>query len=219
MTREEVEQAVNELEAQGLKASVRNVREKIGRGSLTDINRILGDIRRDQEMALQPQHQMPESLRIRADSLVTALWLAMSSEAQRDIVEARAVAHRKVDSAEAALAASLADADELLEELDVSRQQVADLTETLHVERHRCTDLERQLAVAVQRLTDAADNAVRLQETLERLASRRELSGEHPASESQAAMELDNPPSAPPAPRRPSRPPPLPQTAIGCAEI
>ena len=207
---DDVVQSIHILEKAGLNPSIRNIRERIGKGSLTTI----AEHKREYEIANAdtPREALPDAIAKGLMKGAEAYWqeLVEAAEAEiqtvRDGAEAsRLDAERRLESTEAALSEareSVSDSslriDQLQSELATANEQRVALEGQLSVQQAenqglatRVADLEAQLAksdderVAVlERLNEASGNSERLSERLENNATR------HAAKQAASSKEL-----------------------------
>lgn len=207
---DDVVESIHILEKAGLNASIRNIRERIGKGSLTTI----AEHKREYEIANAdtPREALPDAIAKGLMKGAEAYWqeLVEAAEAEihavRDGAEAsRLDAERRLESTEAALSEareSVSDSslriDQLQSELATANEQRVALEGQLSEQQAenqglatRVADLEAQLAksdderVAVlERLNEASGNSERLSERLENNATR------HAAEQAALSKEL-----------------------------
>lgn len=195
---DDVVESIHILEKAGLNASIRNIRERIGKGSLTTI----AEHKREYEIANAdtPREALPDAIAKGLMKGAEAYWqeLVEAADAEIQAVHDAAEANRldaeqRLESTEAALAEaseSLSDSslriDQLQSELAAANEQRVALEGQLSDQRAenkalatRVEDLKAELAkrdeerVAVlERLNEASGNVERLSERLDNNATR-----------------------------------------------
>lgn len=171
-----VSQAYDELVALNLAPSIRKIRERIGHGSMGDINRLLNQVKEERTVEAAAAAALPDHIAQRAERFMLQLWAVLRAESEEQVKLATAAAEKKVQEAEQTLDGTLAEADQMQLEIDRLKVRVEELQSELQFERTLLVDRNRDLAVAEGRLVDHARRAAVLQRSLD-LA----LSGDKPA--------------------------------------
>jgi hypothetical protein len=143
ITRAEVHDGADRIDADGRKPSAKAIRDVLGRGSYTTIENHLGTwVPRDQRLELPP---VPDGLTATVSSLTTDLWHIARTAAQAEA--STRISEAVSDVAEARSAARQAGekADALASELDAARERMAELEEMV-------AERDRQIDASVQRI-------------------------------------------------------------------
>jgi chromosome segregation ATPase len=161
-----VRTAYDELLGFNLEPTVRRVRERIGYGSLTDINRMVGEIREERAIERLASSTLPFGLRDRCESLLLQIWQAADAQASERARQAEAACAARIGALENDVATMLAEGDRAIVETDELKATVKRLTAELSSERDKRTGAEKELAVASQRCRDLTQRADGLQQAL-----------------------------------------------------
>lgn len=86
ITKEKFDQVANELSENGIKVTQKNVRAKLGGGSISTINPLLQDWKREQNKSGELlELELPEELISKTDLLVRNFWTSCMGEAEERI--------------------------------------------------------------------------------------------------------------------------------------
>lgn len=121
---ENVRKAMEGLEAEGKKPSMRAVRERVGVGSFTDIGEAMRRIKEDRDRLNTVRTELPQVLQDKAGLLTLDLWTAAQEMANRAIEDVRRGCEMRVTTAEN-------QASESLREIDEADARIRDLTQRL----------------------------------------------------------------------------------------
>ncbi len=172
MKRADVEQAIHALKSAGLNPSMRLIRERIGYGSLTDIQKICAEIRNEEQLAAQPEHQMPKHLQDRVKSTIDGIWLELSQASLQAVADTKRLADEQIAQANKAASEALVTADGLMGELEGAQREVSSLERLFAEETMKRTSAEQEAAILRHRLEDALLHGQSLQKTIETLVAR-----------------------------------------------
>ena len=157
---DDVVESIHILEKAGLNASIRNIRERIGKGSLTTI----AEHKREYELttAATPREALPDPIAKGLLSGAEAYWQELVDAAEAEITKIQGSADETLavlSSRVSELEAELADAQEALNGECLSRKAVED---TLTAAESAKSDLETQLQA---KSTELCAMSARLDET------------------------------------------------------
>ena len=155
-----VVESIHILEKAGLNASIRNIRERIGKGSLTTI----AEHKREYELATAntPREALPDPIAKGLLAGAEAYWQELVEAAEAEITRIQEAAEKSVTeltSHVSKLKAELADAQEALNGESLSRKAVED---TLVAAESARSDLELELQA---KITELSAMSARLDET------------------------------------------------------
>jgi len=143
ITRAEVHDGADRIDADGRKPSAKAIRDVLGRGSYTTIeNHLATWVPRDQRLELPP---MPDGLTATVSSLATDLWHDARNAAQAEAKTRVSEAASDVAEARSAAREAGEKADALASELDAARERTAELEEMV-------AERDRQIDASVQRI-------------------------------------------------------------------
>lgn len=143
ITRAEVHDAADTVNAGGRKPSAKTIRELLGRGSYTTIESHLQTwIPRDQRLELPP---VPDGLTATVSSLATDLWHVARTAAQAEAAAQISGASDHVAEARSAAREAGEKADALSAKLGAAHEQIANLKKMLAQGDRRIQDLDARL--------------------------------------------------------------------------
>lgn len=184
--------AYEAIEKAGLKPTCRNIRDKLGGGSWTDISRMLRERRELFEQEAASKETMPPELFAKAESLVLQLWSAMQVEANRQISDQAEIATKRISQADASAAEAIGYADDLQGQFDNLQEKLQMMTSELEALRDQKHELEKALATADSRLHEAHKRAAGLQHALNLTVQSHKRPGLHmPDIEGVSAVDVE----------------------------
>ena len=165
ITKDDVAQAVAELEADGISVSTKSVRKYIGTGSFTTIQTFLAELEEERH-ALIPA---PDFVRAALIDTADLVWTRAVEQAARTHDAERHAFQTKADKA----ASDARERDEeiaRLEEAQVAHEQVLDECQAKRERyRQKCQEQQRELSAVAARLSSAEDRAAMLERLLDRV--------------------------------------------------
>lgn len=159
-----VESAYDDLVRLNLTPTVRRVRERIGHGSLTDINRIVASIREERALEQSASTSMPPALKERCDRILLQIWQLASSEAAERATEAEKVSEEKVRAMQEDVTAMLREGDVVIAELERLKSETVEA-------QTRQKELEKEVLILAQQRTSESIRADGFQQALTLLVS------------------------------------------------
>ncbi|WEK03892.1 MAG: DNA-binding protein [Candidatus Devosia phytovorans] len=168
-----IEDAFEELAASGAIPSVRQVRAKIGSGSMTQISNVVARLRSDFVLRNSPRHEVPDAMREQCERLTSKMWSFLKAEADAQVEEAKKSSELRVEEMGAALAEAYADADVMQKRIDELESARAELATRLSAEIAAGNAVKLDLAVSRQRFSDLSDQAKILQGLADSLARKK----------------------------------------------
>lgn len=145
---DKVRQAMEDLEARGINASVRRVRDEIGGGSPGDVAEAIRKVKEERAALNSVRTDLPEVLQSKLSILALDFWKASQEVANRAIEDARQGCAVRTAAAEA-------QASEAFCELDDAERRIADISAKLDEEHRRRADCETSARAASDRATAA----------------------------------------------------------------
>jgi chromosome segregation ATPase len=145
---DKVRQAMKDLEARGINATVRAVRVEIGGGSPGDVAEAVRNVKEERAARNTVRTELPEVLQDRLSLLALDFWKASQEVANRAIDDVRQGCASKVATAED-------QASEAFCELDNAERRIADMSAKLDEENRRRADCEKSAQAASDRATAA----------------------------------------------------------------
>jgi chromosome segregation ATPase len=143
-----VRQAMEDLEARGINASVRRVRDEIGGGSPGDVAEAIRNVKEERAARNSVRTELPEVLQSKLSVLALDFWKASQEAANRAIDDARQGCAVRIAAAEA-------QASEAFCELDDAERRIADMSTKLDEENRRRADCEKSAQAASDRAAAA----------------------------------------------------------------
>jgi hypothetical protein len=136
---EKVKEAIEKMEAAGIKVSVRAVREAIGGGSHSDVGEAVRAVYAERELLKTVRDELPQALQDKASIISMDFWIAAQELANRAVEDVRRGCEVRVGNAEG-------QANESLREIDNAEAQIRELFEQLKEKDaayNALTDLKR----------------------------------------------------------------------------
>ncbi|WP_409526470.1 DNA-binding protein [Nitrincola sp. MINF-07-Sa-05] len=159
-TREQVHQAADQLLQQGIRPTQQSVRELIGTGSLTTINKALGEWwqQLSQRMSRQEQHpELPEPVL----TLASQTWDRALAYAEDRFRAQRQELLEKQQSLEETLRQSEAGGGQAARDLQTQNGRLLEKCEVLHDQKRELERLNMQLEERAFRLTAENESLIR----------------------------------------------------------
>ena len=131
ITREQILETANQLQAQGIKPTQTNVRESLGGGSFTTISEVLREWRADQDQTAQLQQVViPSDITDRTQVLIAQVWETAQTLANDRLVKEREALEHK----EALINAEIDEANKVIETLENEQAELTAQLDTLNNE-------------------------------------------------------------------------------------
>jgi hypothetical protein len=145
---EEVQKAIEDMEARGINPSVRAVRTAIGGGSHTDVGEAIRKVNKKRDLLNTVRNELPQALQEKASILSLDFWLAAQELANRVVEDVRRGCEMRVANAEG-------QANESLREIDDAEARIRELVEKLKEKDTAYAGLENSKQTATQRAEEA----------------------------------------------------------------
>ena len=128
ITREQILETANQLQAQGIKPTQTNVRESLGGGSFTTISEVLREWRQEQDQTAQlSQVVIPSDITDKTSLLVAQIWeTAQNLANDRLVAEREALSHK-----EALINAEIDESNKIIETLENEQAELTAQLDTL----------------------------------------------------------------------------------------
>lgn len=128
ITREQILETANQLQAQGIKPTQTNVRESLGGGSFTTISEVLREWRADQDQTAQLQAVViPADITDRTNILIAQLWETAQNLANDRLLKEREALEHK----EALINAEIDESNKVIETLENEQAELTAQLDTL----------------------------------------------------------------------------------------
>jgi hypothetical protein len=167
MRLEIVEQAFNELLELGLEPSMRKLRERIGYGSMSDIQRFLSQIREERSQEVVASGSLPPDVRVKAERFLLQLWSTMTEVADDRVTRTTKDAERRIEELRSSLSATLVEADQMQLDIDQLRNDLDACRDRLSQEQNALSTREKELATSRLAQLAAERRAAGLQRSLD----------------------------------------------------
>lgn len=128
ITREQILETANQLQAQGIKPTQTNVRESLGGGSFTTISEVLREWRQEQDQTAQLQQVIiPNDITDKTNLLIAQVWeTAQNLANDRLVAEREALSHK-----EALINAEIDESNKIIETLENEQAELTAQLDTL----------------------------------------------------------------------------------------
>lgn len=128
ITREQILETANQLQAQGIKPTQTNVRESLGGGSFTTISEVLREWRQEQDQTAQLQQVIiPNDITDKTNLLIAQVWeTAQNLANDRLLAEREALSHK-----EALINAEIDESNKIIETLENEQAELTVQLDTL----------------------------------------------------------------------------------------
>ena len=163
ITREQILETANQLQAQGIKPTQTNVRESLGGGSFTTISEVLREWRQEQDQTAQLQQiVIPHDITDKTNLLIAQLWeTAQNLANDRLVAEREALSHK-----EALINAEIDESNKIIETLENEQSELTAQLDTLNndnsllnTKNNELENLTNSLKTQLQAEKDRADQA------------------------------------------------------------
>lgn len=163
ITREQILETANQLQAQGIKPTQTNVRESLGGGSFTTISEVLREWRQEQDQTAQLQQiVIPHDITDKTNLLIAQLWeTAQNLANDRLVAEREALSHK-----EALINAEIDESNKIIETLENEQAELTAQLDTLNndnsllnTKNNELENLTNSLKTQLQAEKDRADQA------------------------------------------------------------
>jgi chromosome segregation ATPase len=154
ITREQIYQAADELNGQGVAPTLAAVRKRVGSGSYTTISDIMSEWRAERKGAEQPaanREPAPQSIADRLAAVGDEIWSLALEQSSERLKAAHAEFDVTRNELEQARDEAGALADQLAEELQATQAQIAAMNEQVAAAQSRSEELAAQLSWATER--------------------------------------------------------------------
>ena len=160
ITREQILETANQLQAQGIKPTQTNVREALGGGSFTTIAEALREWRADQDQTAQLQQVViPSDITDRTNILIAQVWETAQSLANDRLIKEREALEHK----EALINAEIDESNKIIETLETEQAELTNQLDTLNNDNslltHKNNELENLTNSLKTQLTAEKDRA------------------------------------------------------------
>jgi hypothetical protein len=145
---EKVRKAMTDLEARGIKPTVRAVRLEIDGGSYTDVGEAIRQVKKERDLLSSVRTEMPKNLQDKLSLMSLDFWASAQEMANRAIEDVRQGCEVRVEVAEA-------QAHETLREIDDAERRIDDLARKLEEKHRDCAILQESEKAALDRATAA----------------------------------------------------------------
>lgn len=186
---QEVEEAYDSLVLDEKEPSLRNVRERLGYGSWSQIGPMIAEVRTARVKQAAALVEMSDEMKLRGERLVQALWTAMTEEKDSAIAAVRAEAMANLDGAIADRKQALEAADAVQRELELVSREKQALAGELESAREAKAAAETAAAVAAGRLEAAEKHAAALERSLGLAMTRSGRTDSQPSTVDNALVE------------------------------
>ena len=128
ITREQILETANQLQAQGIKPTQTNVRESLGGGSFTTISEVLREWRQEQDQTAQLQQVIiPNDITDKTNLLIAQVWETAQTLANDRLVKEREALEHK----EALINAEIDESNKIIETLENEQAELTAQLDTL----------------------------------------------------------------------------------------
>jgi len=141
---EKVRKAITDLEARGIKPTVRAVRLEIDGGSYTDVGEAIRQVKKERDLLNSVRTEMPKDLQDKLSVMSLEFWMSAQEMANRAIEDVR-------EGCELRVAAAEVQADESLREIDDAESRIDDLARKLEEKNRDCAILQESEKAALDR--------------------------------------------------------------------
>lgn len=168
ITREQILETANQLQAQGIKPTQTNVRESLGGGSFTTISEVLREWRQEQDQTAQLQQVIiPNDITDKTNLLIAQVWeTAQNLANDRLVAEREALSHK-----EALINAEIDESNKIIETLENEQAELTAQLDTLTNDNSllngKNNELENRNNSLKTQLTAEKDRADQLQAKLD----------------------------------------------------
>lgn len=173
ITREQILETANQLQAQGIKPTQTNVRESLGGGSFTTISEVLREWRQEQDQTAQLQQiVIPHDITDKTNLLIAQLWeTAQNLANDRLVAEREALSHK-----EALINAEIDESNKIIETLETEQAELTNQLDTLNNDNslltHKNNELENLTNSLKTQLTAEKDRADQATATAQQLQAK-----------------------------------------------
>lgn len=129
ITREQILETANQLQAQGIKPTQTNVRESLGGGSFTTISEVLREWRQEQDQTAQLQQVIiPNDITDKTNLLIAQVWETAQNLANDRLLKEREALEHK----EALINAEIDESNKIIETLENEQAELTAQLDTLN---------------------------------------------------------------------------------------
>ena len=175
ITKDQIIETANQLQAQGIKPTQTNVRESLGGGSFTTISEVLREWRQEQDQTAQLQAVViPADITDRTNILIAQIWETAQALANDRLIKEREALEHK----EALINAEIDESNKIIETLETEQAELTNQLDTLNNDNsllntknneleNLTNSLQTQLTAEKDRADQATATAQQLQAKLD----------------------------------------------------